>query len=404
MSLCKTYKSKIALEIAIGCVPDETSLFAGWNPRKVCLQTVSVCASVDTEAILVTTIDDPQRFDSEPLNPPMGFTASWSTLLTELEELPEGATLITPLSHDRFTISDIQDQRVIVRFQDRDIDPTQPLQREQFETLYERITDAHGGFELDRLPPDADAYPAVWSLHPRFEIDGEQGIIVERDGPTSSQVIETTTTPQSDLSEAERTEPDLAVYADALLLIDALERHDVEYLEGMETAALVNIYTLLSDVQRNANELRQEVRSVLLDRLHHDQPVAGQYGSVQRTSRRNRTLKDDDEVLAVLEEAGIDRERVTSVDSSKVDEALDVIEVSESEVYDIEESEYVRKAEVHDEQKETRLQGLKDQLAAAEGEEAEELQEEIEELEARIAELTEFKAGTSFHTQSNADP
>jgi len=352
----------------------------------------------------VTTIDDPQRFDSEPLNPPMGFTASWSTLLTELEELPEGATLITPLSHDRFTISDIQDQRVIVRFQDRDIDPTQPLQREQFETLYERITDAHGGFELDRLPPDADAYPAVWSLHPRFEIDEEQGIIVERDGPTSSQVIETTTTPQSDLSEAERTEPDLAVYADALLLIDALERHDVEYLEGMETAALVNIYTLLSDVQRNANELRQEVRSVLLDRLHHDQPVAGQYGSVQRTSRRNRTLKDDDKVLAVLEEAGIDRERVTSVDSSKVDEALDVIEVSESEVYDIEESEYVRKAEVHDEQKETRLQGLKDQLAAAEGEEAEELQEEIEELEARIAELTEFKAGTSFHTQSNADP
>lgn len=93
----------------------------------------------------------------------MGFTASWSTLLTELEELPEGATLITPLSHDRFTISDIQEQRVIVRFQDRDIDPNRPLQRGQFETLYEWITDAYDGFELDRLPPDADAYPAVWS-------------------------------------------------------------------------------------------------------------------------------------------------------------------------------------------------------------------------------------------------
>jgi hypothetical protein len=152
----------------------------------------------------------------------MGFTASWSTLLTELEEISDGTTLVTPLSHDRFTISDVQEQRVIVRFQDRDIDPTQPLQREQFETLYERITDARGGFELDRLPPDADAYPAVWSLHPRFEINEEQGIIVERDGPTSSQVIDTTTTAQEDPSEAERTEPDLAVYADALLLIDAL--------------------------------------------------------------------------------------------------------------------------------------------------------------------------------------
>ena len=334
----------------------------------------------------------------------MGFTASWHTLITELEELPEEATLVTPLSHDQFTIRDVQDQRVVIQFQDRDIDPNQPLQREQFETLYERITDAHGGFELDRLPPEADAYPAVWSLHPRFEIDEEQGVIIERDGPTSSQVIETSSGSQEDLAEAERTEPDLAVYADALLLIDALERHEVEYLEGLETEGLVNLYTLLSDVQRNANELRQEVRSVLLTRLHHDQPVAGQYGSVQRTSRRNRTLKDEDQVLEVLEDAGIDRERVTSVDSSKVDEALEVIEVGESEVYDIEQSEYVRKAEVHDEQKETRLQGLKDQLAAAEGEEADELREEVEELEARIEELTEFKSGTAFHTRSEADP
>jgi len=332
----------------------------------------------------------------------MAFSASWQTLLRELEELPDGATLITPLSHDQFTISSVQEQRVVIQFLDKDIDPNQPLQREQFETLYRRITDAHGGFELDRLPPDADAYPAVWSVHPRFEIDEEQGVIIERDGPTSSQLIEATT--EQNLDEANRTEPDLAVYADALLLIDALERHEVEYLEGLETDGLVNLYTLLSDVQRNANELRQDVRSVLLDRLHHDQPVAGQYGSVQRTSRRNRSLKDEDKVLAVLENAGIDRERVTSVDSSKVDEALDVIEVAESEVYDIEESEYVRKAEVHEEQKETRLQGLKDQLAAAEGEEAEELRKEVTELEERIEELTEFKSGSSFHTKSNADP
>jgi len=332
----------------------------------------------------------------------MAFSASWSTLLRELENLRDGATLITPLSHEKFTISSVQEQRVVIQFLDKDIDPNQPLQRDQFETLYRRITDAYDGFDLDRLPPDADAYPAVWSVHPRFEIDEQQGVILEREGPTSSQLLETGA--EDDVADADRTEPDLAVYADALLLVDALERHDVEYLEGMETDALVNIYTLLSDVQRNANELRKDVRSVLLDRLHHDQPVAGQYGSVQRTARRNRSLKDDEEVLEVLEDAGIDRERVTSVDTSKVDEALDVIEVSESEVYDIEESEYVRKAEVHEEHKETRLQGLKDQLAAAEGEEAEQLQQEVEELETRIEELTEFDSGRSFHTQSNADP
>jgi len=90
---------------------------------------------------------------------------------------------------------------------------------------------------------------------------------------------------------SDREEPDIPVYADALLLIDALERHDPTGLDGMGTPALVNLYTLLSDVQRNANDLRQDVRSVLLNRLHHDQPVSGQYGSVQRTSRRNRSLK-----------------------------------------------------------------------------------------------------------------
>jgi polyhydroxyalkanoate synthesis regulator phasin len=73
-------------------------------------------------------------------------------------------------------------------------------------------------------------------------------------------------------------------------------------------------------------------------------------------------------------------------------------------IYDIEESEYVWKAEVHEEQKQTRLQGFKDQLAAAEGEGAEELRAEIDVLESRIEELTEFESGMSFHTQSNADP
>jgi len=186
-------------------------------------------------------------------------------------------------------------------------------------------------------------------------------------------------------------------------LIDGLERHNPTDLAGMETPALVNLYTLLSDVQRNANDLRQDVSEVLLDRLHHDRPVYGQYGSVQRTTRRNRSLKADDEVLAVLGEAGIDRERVMGVDRDKVDDALDVTELPESAVYDIEEREYVRKAEVDEEVKASRLQGLKDRLAAAESEETGELQREIEELEARIEELTSFRSGQSFRPASSSD-
>jgi len=56
----------------------------------------------------------------------------------------------------------------------------------------------------------------------------------------------------------------------------------------------------------------------------------GQYRSVQRTSRRNRSLKDDDEVIGVLEEACISRNRIMAVDREKVNDVLDVTGLSES--------------------------------------------------------------------------
>jgi hypothetical protein len=333
----------------------------------------------------------------------MPFSVTWHTLLDECEDLAEDATLLTPLSQDRFRITDVQEHRIVVEFLDRDVDETRPLQREQFETLYERISDAVDGFDLSRLPPDADPYPAVLSLHPRFEVDESAGVIRETDEPTGSQIITGADDSESEEGTTERTEPDVDVYSDALLLVDALERNDLSSLEALDTPVLINLYTLLSDVQRDANDLRQNVTDVLLDRLHHDQPVHGQFGSVQRTTRRNRDLRDDREVLAALEDAGIDRERVVSVDRDKVDDALDVTELSESDVYDIEETEYVRKAEVDEEQRETRLQGLKHRLATSDEPEAEELREEVEELESRIEELTEFKTGREYHTESRAE-
>lgn len=323
----------------------------------------------------------------------MTFRASWHNLLDNIEELPSDVTLVTPLSRKAFGVEDVQEHRVLIQF--RDDNETIPLQKDQFRTLHQRIQDARGEFELDRLPPDAEPYATVLSLHPRFEVDDREGTLTESETPTGSPLVDAQE--GTDDGDEEREEPDVAVYSDTLLLIDILERHDVTTLEDVETPALVNLYTLLSDVQRNANDLRQDVRSVLLDRLHHDQPVSGQFGSVQRTSRRNRSLKDDEEVLSLLEDAGIERERVTTVDASKVDDALDVTELSETDVYDVEESEYVRKADVDEEEKETRLQGLKDQLAATKGDEADELREEIEELEDRISELTEFQSGRSFH-------
>lgn len=55
-----------------------------------------------------------------------------------------------------------------------------------------------------------------------------------------------------------------------LLLIDVLERQNPSALDEYETPALINLYTLCSNVQRNAGDLCQAVRELLLDRLHHD--------------------------------------------------------------------------------------------------------------------------------------
>lgn len=107
-------------------------------------------------------------------------------------------------------------------------------------------------------------------------------------------------------------------------------------------------------------------------------------------------MKDEEDVLATLEDAGIDRERVTSIDSKKVDEALEVTGISETDAYEVDESEYVRKAEVDEDVKESRLQGLKDRLAASGDTESDELRQEIVALEERIDDLTSFSTGTQM--------
>jgi hypothetical protein len=325
----------------------------------------------------------------------MPFSDRWHTLLEECEDLSADTSLVTPLSHERFRITDTQEHRVIIEFVDTG--EARPLQREHFERLYQNIQDTPDAFALDRLPTDAEPLAAVLSLHPRFEIDERDGVITETDSPTGTQLVDTD---DHDAAAPERTEPDVSIYADALLLVDALERHDLTALAELDTGALANLYTLLSDVQRNANDLRKEVADILLDRLHHDRPVAGQYGSIQRTSRRTKSLKDETEVLATLEAVGIDPDQVMSVDSKKVDDALEVTELSERDVYEIEERAYVRKAEVDEERKESRLQGLKDQLAASDDPEAETLRREVEELEGRIEDLTEFRTGQEFRTET----
>jgi len=53
------------------------------------------------------------------------FGATWGTLIERCEELPEDATLLTPLANNRFRMTDVQQQRIII--EDTDIEDSQPL-------------------------------------------------------------------------------------------------------------------------------------------------------------------------------------------------------------------------------------------------------------------------------------
>ena len=69
----------------------------------------------------------------------MPFSVSWHTLLDELDDLSDGAELITPVSHDQFRLTDVQEHRVVITFSETG--ERMPLQRDQFETLYRRNQD-----------------------------------------------------------------------------------------------------------------------------------------------------------------------------------------------------------------------------------------------------------------------
>ena len=58
----------------------------------------------------------------------MPFSVTWQALLDHCEELSADATLITPGTHKRLRITDVQEPRLIIEFTDSS--NSQPLDRD----------------------------------------------------------------------------------------------------------------------------------------------------------------------------------------------------------------------------------------------------------------------------------
>ncbi len=298
----------------------------------------------------------------------------WDAIRERCAALEPGSELVTPLSERPFRVGETDADRLQVRFVDSH--ETRTLWSGQFELLAGRI-EQHG-IAVSDLAPGVEPYVTVLTLLAEFGVaDGEIVATHDSGGDGESPYL---------VSPADaRTRPE-RIHDDALLLADVLDRRASSDPETIDTDTLTDLYVLLSDVQHEADSLRQTVRDTLLGRLGPDQELHGRFGTVRRTVRERRRPKNDETVFDALDDHGIPREWVVGVDPDKLDMVLAVTDLQEDEVYDREEQVYVQKTAVEEDEKYARLRGLADRIEELDGAERAELREDLRSLEARLDE------------------
>jgi hypothetical protein len=298
----------------------------------------------------------------------------WTAVRDRCVALDPGTGLVTPASDRPFRVTETAADRLRIRFDDSREERT--LWREQFEALADRVAERR--LPVADLPPRVEPYATILTLVAEYGVESDElAHLPERESDGGSPFL----VPPA----AARTSPE-RLHDDALLLADMLGAHDPVDPGALGTDALTDLYVLLSDVQNEADRLRQTAREALLARLGPDQELHGRFGTVRRTVRERRRPKDAETVFAVLDAHGIPREWVIGVDPDKLAVVLAVTDLDEEEVYDRDEQVYVQKTEVEEDEKYTRLQGLAARLEEVDGVEGEALREDLRDLEARLDE------------------
>lgn len=298
----------------------------------------------------------------------------WEAVQDRCAALERGTELVTPLSDRPFRVVEIGGDRLRIHFDDSPEERT--LWPGQFELLADRV--AEHRLDVTGLQPGVEPYVTVLTLLADYGVEDDDVVYVSdpEDGGGSPYLV----------SPADaRTRPE-RLHDDALLLADVLERQEPADPETLETDTLTDLYVLLSDVQHEADRLRQTARDALLARLGPDQELHGRFGTVRRTVRERRRPKDAETVFDVLDDHGIPREWVIGVDPDKLDIVLTVTDLDEDEVYDRDEQTYVQKTDVEEGEKYARLQGLEARIEKLAGSERTDLREDLRALEDRLDE------------------
>jgi len=301
-----------------------------------------------------------------------GHDELWSAIQERCAVLEPGTELVTPLSDRPFRVTEISPDHLEIRFDDSG--EQRSLWCEQFEILVDRLENHR--LAVADLPPGVEPYATIVTLLATFGVEGDE--LTRFSEPATGGGSPYLVSPAEARTRPER------LHDDAILLADLLDRLDPVAPDALETDTLTDLYVLLSDVQHEADRLRQTARESLLRRLGPDQDLHGRFGTVHRTTRQRRLPRDDETILDALDEHGIPHEWVLGVDPDKLDVVLSVTDLEEDEVYDVRETVYVQKTEVEEDEKYSRLQGLRERLDELDEEYREAFREDIQDLEARL--------------------
>jgi len=117
-------------------------------------------------------------------------------------------------------------------------------------------------------------------------------------------------------------------------------------VENADVETLADLYGLAARAKSVFDERRKELRDELVEPVEEDRRVEGRYASVDRNTRRSRNAKAADVVYETAENAGLDRDEVTTVDTSALRDLVDQGEIDEGAVFDVKRRPYVRVGDV----------------------------------------------------------
>jgi hypothetical protein len=114
---------------------------------------------------------------------------------------------------------------------------------------------------------------------------------------------------------------------------------------------LVDLYVLSSELEGSSDDFRKEVRDQLQDRMDGKR-VEGTFGRVTRVDATSWSMKDDDFVVNQMRELGVSEDELMSVDSDKVEAAIEEMPgVEKEDFFDSYEYSYLQKTGVDQENK-----------------------------------------------------